>query len=210
MENARWNGLHIQEPTFYFTYEHFVDWGGFFAFDSTVIIRTVTDPLELTIPIRNLIREKDPCLPIRSMRTIDEIASSSVADPRFMMALMALFAGIALLLGIIGIYGVISYNVARRANEFGIRMTLGARMEEIAGIVVKQALALTLFGILIGLAASLAASQLISSFLFETSPTDPTTYVIVTLFVITVTLLASLLPALRASRVDPVHSLRIE
>ena len=144
------------------------------------------------------------------MRTIDEIASSSVADPRFMMALMALFAGIALLLGIIGIYGVISYNVARRANEFGIRMTLGARMEEIAGIVVKQALALTLFGILIGLAASLAASQLISSFLFETSPTDPTTYVIVTLFVITVTLLASLLPALRASRVDPVHSLRIE
>ena len=126
------------------------------------------------------------------------------------MTLLGVFAAIALVLGMVGIYGVISYGVAQRTNEIGIRMTMGARTREIIAMVVRQGLTLALTGAAIGLLGAVAAATLIEGFLFGVSPTDPWTYLTVAIVMVGVTLAACCLPALRASRVDPMRSLRVE
>jgi len=209
--NVKFFGLGENYPMYYDSYEQMVAWTeGFGARTMGVIVRTDGDPLAVAGPIRETVRAVDSDLPIVWMRTMDDIASASVARPRFLMMLLGLFAAVALALGAIGVYGVISHGVNQRTNEIGIRMALGAGSGAVAGMVVRQGLALALIGVVVGLAAAIAATRLMVGFLFNVSPTDPGTFTAVVGIMLGVVLAASYLPARRASRVDPLVALRME
>jgi putative ABC transport system permease protein len=156
------------------------------------------------------VRRLDPNLPIVRLQTMDELVSKALARPRFIMMLLGVFAGIALVLGAIGVYGVMSHGVAQRTNEIGIRMAMGAKSAEVAGMVLRQGMGLALLGVLVGLVASLGAARSLAGFLFNVSTTDPSTYTTVAIVMMVVALLASYLPARRASKVDPIDALRYE
>jgi ABC-type antimicrobial peptide transport system permease subunit len=138
------------------------------------------------------------------------VLSESVADRRFNMTLLLLFAALALVLAVIGIYGVISYLVAQRTREIGVRMALGAQRGHVIGMIVRQGLTLTLIGVALGVAASLAAVRALNRLLFGVSPTDPVTFVAVVVILGFVALAACFIPARRASRIDPMVALRYE
>jgi putative ABC transport system permease protein len=209
--NVKFFGLGETYPMYYHSYEQMVAWArGFGAHSKSVMVRTDGDPLAVAGPIREMVRAIDPGLPIVWMRTMDEIASASVASPRFLMTLLGVFASVALVLGAIGVYGVISHGVVQRTNEIGIRIALGAGSGAVAGMVVRQGLALALIGVLLGVAASAAATRLMTGFLFNVSPTDPWTFAAVVGVILGVVLVASYLPARRASQVDPLEALRTE
>ena len=176
----------------------------------TVIVRTTNDPHTLITAVQNEVHSMDPDVPIFNVKTMDEHISATVAAPRFNTTLLALFAAVALILTIVGLYGVMSYTVARRTNEIGIRMALGARVTSILGLVFKQAIVMVLIGEAIGLAGAFALTRVVSSLLFGVTPTDLTTYVAVALILGAVALLATLLPARRAMKVDPLVALRYE
>lgn len=176
----------------------------------TLAVRTETDPAALSAAVRREVRALDPNLPLTAFRTMDEIAAASIAERRFSMLLMALFAAAALVLAAVGIYGIMAYAVTRRRHEIGIRMALGARRSNVAGMVVRQAGTLALAGIGLGLLVGLAAARLLSSMLYEISPTDPATAAGAAVVLAAVSLLAGYLPARRASRVDPMVALREE
>ena len=209
--NVKFFGLGETYPMYYHSYEQMVAWArGFGAHSKSVMVRTDGDPLAVAGPIREMVRAIDPGLPIVWMRTMDEIASASVASPRFLMTLLAVFASVALVLGAIGVYGVIAHGVVQRTNEIGIRIALGAGSGAVAGMVVRQGLALALIGVLLGVAASAAATRLMTGFLFNVSPTDPWTFAGVVGVILGVVLVASYIPARRASRVDPLEALRTD
>jgi predicted permease len=209
--NVKYHGLGETYPIYYHLYDQTTAWsGGFFARSMSVVVRTHRDPLTVAGPIRDLVRAIDPDLPIVWMRTMEDIASSSVARPRFLMTLMMVFAGVALILGAIGVYGVISHGVAQRTNEIGIRIALGAGSGAVAGMVVRQGITLALAGVVTGLLSAIAATRLMTGFLFSVSPTDPWTFVVVVGVILGVVLMSSYLPARRASRVDPLVALRTE
>jgi ABC-type antimicrobial peptide transport system permease subunit len=176
----------------------------------SLIVRTEGDPMAVVPLVRQVIRDLDPELPILRMRTMDQIISNSVAHPRFLMTLLGVFAGVALFLGCIGIYGVISYAVAQRTNEIGVRMALGAEGADVVRMVVRQGMILSLIGVAVGLAGALVATRVMEGILFNVSTRDPWAFGTVSLIVIAVALLASYLPARRASRVDPMLALRSE
>jgi ABC-type antimicrobial peptide transport system permease subunit len=173
-------------------------------------VRTTGDPLQLAGPIRQVVREIDSGLPIARMRTMDQVLAASVASQRFMMTLLGLFAFVALLLGAIGIYGVVSHGVAQRTGEIGIRLALGAGAATVVGMVIRQGLILALLGTAGGVVAALAGTRVMASLLHEVSPTDPWIFLAVALAVVVVSLIASYLPAHRASRVDPLEALKVE
>jgi predicted permease len=208
--DVRFDGLHTKYPTFYHPYEQLPGWAEHFVFTMDLAVRTAGDPLQLAGPIRETVRQIDSGLPIARMRTMDQVLAASVASQRFMMTLLGLFAVVALLLGAIGIYGVISHGVAQRTGEIGIRLALGAGAATVVGMVVKQGLTLALLGTAGGVLAALAATRVMSSMLHEVSPTDPWIFIMVALTVVGVSLVASYLPARRASRVDPLEALRVE
>jgi len=141
---------------------------------------------------------------------MDERLSDSFAPRRFRMLLFGAFASLALIIATVGIYGVISYAVSRRTNEIGIRMALGATPRDVLQMVVRQGVILTLIGITLGLAASLALSRALKSLLFNVSATDPTIFALTSLLLVTVALIASYVPARRATKVDPLQALRRE
>jgi putative ABC transport system permease protein len=161
-------------------------------------------------PVRELVRSLDPNLVVLRMTDMDEIISQSVARPRFIMTLLGVFAAVALLLGMIGAYGVVAHGVARRTHEIGLRIALGAERREVVGMVIRQGMITVLIGAAIGLAAALAATRVMSGLLHEVSPTDPWTFAAVSAAVIVVALGANYIPARRASRVDPLVALRVE
>ncbi len=142
--------------------------------------------------------------------TMQDIETRSLARPRFILSLLGIFAVMALLLGAIGIYGVMSHGVAQRVDEIGIRRALGAEGREVVRLVVRQGMALTAHGIAIGLVAAFFATRLLAAFLHEVSATDPWTFGAVAVGVVGVALLASWIPARRASRIDPMQALRVE
>jgi hypothetical protein len=160
--------------------------------------------------IRRAVWSVDPGLPLADVRTLAEVFKKSVARTSFTLALLAIAGAMALLLGMVGIYGVISYSVSQRTREIGIRMALGARREQLTRMFVRDGLRLAVIGVLCGFLAALALMRLLSSLLFQVSPSDPLTYFAVSLALITAAGLASYLPALRAAGVDPVQSLRAE
>src|SRR6185437_6437041 len=136
--------------------------------------------------------------------------SESNAPRRFNMILVAFFAGAALLLAAVGLYGVMSYSVSQRTHEIGVRMTLGARRADVLRMVLRSGIMLVLVGVAIGIVGALAASRLLTSYLFEVKPSDPVTFLAVALVLAAVALLASMAPALRATKVDPMIALRNE
>jgi predicted permease len=176
----------------------------------SLAVLTQLEPHALAAEIQREVLAIDPDQPVSSVRTMQELLSDSVARRRLSMMLLALFAGVALLLAAVGIYGVISYTVAQRAHEIGIRMALGASRGGVLWLVLSQSLLLTVAGVFLGLAGSLLVSHVISGLLFNVKPTDPITLVIVAAFLAAVSILASMLPAGRASRVDPMVALRHE
>ena len=139
---------------------------------------------------------------------MDEIKSAAVDDQRFQMTLLGVFAGIGLLLATAGVYGLVSYSAAQRTREFGIRMALGAPRALILRAVVKSGAILAVIGVAVGVAASIASSRVLQGFVWGVSPLDPTTFIFVALVLIVVAVLASLIPALRAVRLNPVTALR--
>jgi ABC-type antimicrobial peptide transport system permease subunit len=141
---------------------------------------------------------------------VKEIYDKSMARTSFTLLMLAIAAGMALLLGIVGIYGVISYSVSQRTREIGIRMALGAQQATVRRMFVRHGLLLTSLGVVCGLAAAVAVTRLMSALLFQISPVDPVTYVAVPVVLVAATLLASYVPARRATVIDPVDALRME
>jgi putative ABC transport system permease protein len=189
-------------PTFdvYFT----GGWANYF------VIRTSADPTKLAHAAVEEVHKRDPDLPVTHLTTFDGLLSESVSPRRFSAVLLAIFAGLALVLAAIGIYGVMSYVVSLRTKEIGVRMALGAQPRDIWSLVIGRGARLAAAGIALGLAGSLALSRLLSSLLYGVRATDPATFAGVALLLAAVAVLASYLPARRAARVDPIIALRYE
>ncbi|MGH9592547.1 MAG: FtsX-like permease family protein, partial [Bryobacteraceae bacterium] len=168
------------------------------------------DARALTSEVRSALREIDPSLPIAQVRTMDDVLALAQSRPRFLTLLLTIFSCVALAIATVGIYGVISFAVVRRTKEFGLRMVLGAQRSDVLGLVMKQGMGLTLLGIAGGLLAAFALTRLMASLLFGITPTDPLTFVSVTLLLTLVALAACYIPARRATRVDPMQTLRYE
>lgn len=175
-----------------------------------LLVRSANDPESQIAAVRAQIWAIDKDQPLFNIKTMDRLVSESIAQRRFTMLLLGLFAGVALILAIIGLYGVMAYTVTQRTHEIGIRMALGAQASDVLRMVVGQGMALVLVGVAIGLAAAFALSRVISSFLYGVSATDPWTFVGVPLLLCAVAALASYIPARRATRVDPMVALRYE
>jgi predicted permease len=181
------------------------------AFTSTSFaVRTTVEPTGLTPNIKREIAAIDATLPLSHIATMEEVATRSITSQRFNMLLLGLFAALGLLLAAVGIYGVMSYTVAQSTHEIGIRMALGAQAGSVMRLVVGQGMILALIGMVIGIAASLALTRLMKSFLFGVSATDPMTFVLYSSILLAVALSACLVPARRAMRVDPMVALRHE
>jgi predicted permease len=176
-----------------------------------IIVHTASDPPTAVVStLRSILADLDPDLPLSNVQSMDEIVSGSVAERRFNMAMLAIFAGVALLLALAGIYGVQSYSVARRTSEIGVRVALGASRDNVMGLVIRQGIRPAAFGIVLGLLGAFLLSRLLSSLLFGIAPSDPGTYVGVTVLLGAAALLSCYLPARRALRIDPVTALREE
>jgi putative ABC transport system permease protein len=175
----------------------------------TVVARGQSDASSLVPAMREVVRGLDPQLPVK-FRTLDEIFSSSLDRQRFSLVIFAVFGVVALLLAAMGIYGVTSYAVAQRTQEIGIRMALGAQMQDVLRLVLSSAMTLVLIGAVLGLVGAYAATRVMSSLLFGVTPTDLATFIAVPLLLFVVALVASLIPARRATKVDPLVALRYE
>jgi predicted permease len=160
--------------------------------------------------LRQAVWSVNPNLPLAGVTTLETLYDKSLARTSFTLVMLAIAGGMALLLGVIGIYGVISYSVSQRRREIGIRLALGAPLQEVTGMFVRHGLVLSSIGTACGLSAAFALSRLMKSLLFDVSPADPATYVSVSVGLIGAAMLASYLPALRATKVDPVEALRAE
>jgi ABC-type antimicrobial peptide transport system permease subunit len=160
--------------------------------------------------VKQQVWKTDPQLPITLVKTMNEVAEGSFAARRFYMLLLALFAGLALLLAAVGIYGVMSYAVTQRTQEIGIRMALGARGSDVLKLIIRNGLTLTMVGVVIGIAGAVALTRLLRTLLFGVTPTDSLTFITVSAVLILVALLACYLPARRATKVDPLVALRYE
>ena len=176
----------------------------------TLVVRTTGDPLATLATVQNAIWEVDPDQPITQMATMGDLVLSSVAQPRFSMSLLAIFAALALLLAAVGIYGVISYSVSQRTHEIGLRMALGAETGDVLKLIVRHGLFLASLGIGIGLVGAFLVTRLMESLLYGVAALDVTTFAFVAVLLGVVALLATTVPALRAARVDPMVSLRSE
>jgi predicted permease len=174
------------------------------------IIRTAVDPSSLAPAVRQEIRALDASIPIRDMQTMDQILATSVGPARWSMTLLGLFAGMALLLAGIGIFGVLSFTVAQRTRELGIRMALGASARAVQRMVLAQGLVLATIGVVLGIMGALAVTRLMSTMVYGVQTTDPLTYGAVAIVLIGVASLASYLPARRATEVSPLVALRTE
>lgn len=177
---------------------------------AVLVVRTDGDSMRLAYPIRSQVAELEKDDVVRRVETIDAMLSRMLAQRRFAMTLLSLFAGIALILATAGVYGLLHYSASRRTREIAIRMALGAERSHVLRMVLKQGLRLTLAGVAIGVAGAVALTRVLSSLLYDVTPTDPLTLVCVSLFLSGVALLASYLPAWRAARVDPMTALRYE
>jgi putative ABC transport system permease protein len=189
----------------YFSYRQLKDLA-----PNALVVRTAVEPMSLAASVRNAIWSVDKDQTVADIDTMDYIVAQAVARQRFSMLLLGLFAGLALLLASIGIYGVMSYAVAQRTREIGIRIALGAPRADVLQMTIMQGLKLVGAGMMIGLLAALLVTRVMATLLFGITATDPITFVGISLVLFTVAILASYVPALRATRVDPIVALRAQ
>jgi putative ABC transport system permease protein len=175
-----------------------------------LVVKTNIAPLSLATAVRKTVWEIDKDQPVSDIASMENVVSESVARQRFSMLLLGIFATLALVLAAVGIYGVMSYSVAQRTREIGIRMALGAPRSDVLKLIIGQGLRLVVTGVLIGLAAAFVLTRVMSSLLFGISATDPITFVTISVVLVSVAVLASYIPALRATRVDPMFALRYQ
>jgi putative ABC transport system permease protein len=204
--DVKYGGLHAKvQPAYYLPFAQ-APWG-----DMSLVIRSaVGDPAALVPAIREEVWSLDRDLPVARVKTMDDLLSGSVAQPRFRTLLLSVFSAMALLLASVGIYGVMSYTVARRTQEIGVRLALGAQLGDILRLVVGQGMRLVLLGILLGLAGAFALARVMSGLLYGVTATDPLTFAGVSLLLSAVALVACLVPARRATKVDPQVAIRYE
>jgi len=176
----------------------------------TLVIRTATDPLGFLTAVRREVRAVGTDQPLYNIRSMEQILSGSISQRRFHLLLIGAFSVLALILAAVGIYGVITYSVAQRTHEIGIRMALGASRTDMVKLVVRHGMAIVAIGMVIGLGGAFTVTRLISSLLFEVAPTDPATFALTSFLLTTVALLACYIPARRAAKVAPMVALRYE
>jgi len=192
------------------------DWAMYLASGQTMlmefwlVVRSDGDPSLLAEPIRRILRTKDPNAVIGDLRTMTSIVEGNLTGFRVVMLALSLLAAAALLLTAVGLYGVLTYHVSQRSNEFGVRSALGATSREIVGLIMKQGLLMIGAGLVLGTLGAVAGSRLIQSLLYETAVFDPATFIFAAVFLGSVALIACLVPAWRAGRVNPVEALRRE
>ncbi|MBA3652390.1 MAG: FtsX-like permease family protein, partial [Chthoniobacterales bacterium] len=177
---------------------------------NALVVRTSVDPLSLASAVRNAVWAVDKDQPVSNIDTMEHIVAGAVARQRFSTMLLAIFATVALVLAAVGIYGVMSYSVAQRTREIGIRMALGAQRSEVLRMTVMQGLKLVGLGLVIGLVAAFLLTRVMASLLFGISATDPLTFLGISIVLLAVASLASFIPALRATKVDPMVALRAQ
>ena len=192
-------------PQMYMSYRQ----AGFFA-PRDLVVKTDVDPASMAATVRKAVWEIDKDQPVSNIRTMDEILASSIARQRFSMLLLAIFAAVALVLAAVGIYGVMSYSVAQRTHEIGIRMALGAQTSAVLKLAVGYGMKLVIIGIVVGLIAAFALTRVMATLLFGITATDPTTFTLISLLLVLVAAIASYIPARRATKVDPIVALRYE
>jgi predicted permease len=177
---------------------------------ASVFLRSHGDPSSLANAVRREVRSIDPMIPVTNVQTVEQVLAFAQSRPRFLTLLLVLFSSVALIIATVGIYGVISFSVARRSKEFALRMALGAQQRDVLGLVMKQGALLTLVGVAAGVFGAFALTRLMASLLFGVRPTDAVTFISVSALLAVVALCASFIPAQRATRVDPMQALRHE
>jgi putative ABC transport system permease protein len=190
--------------------EMYVPYAQFSASMMNLVVRAAADPTNLTAALQAQASAIDKDVTLSGVKTMDDLLNGSVSQPRFSSQLVGVFAALALLLAAIGLYGVVAYSVSQRINEIGIRMALGATREDVLRLVLRYGAGLTLIGTALGFVASLAATRVLSSMLFEVSANDPQTFLAVSALLMAVVLGACYIPARRAAKVDPMVALRYE
>jgi putative ABC transport system permease protein len=180
------------------------------AYGVTLVIRTSDDPNQIIRPVETAIHDYDPQQAISEVQTMEHVFSDSASEARFQLILLLIFAGMAVVLAMIGVYGVVSYSVTQRTQEIGVRMAMGADARQIARMVLREALWLAGLAVAIGIAGAVALTRVMESMLYETPPNDPATLAIAAVAVLVVAIAAALVPARRATRVDPLVALRYE
>ncbi len=176
----------------------------------TYVVRTTADPARLAPAAVRVIRDIDPQLPVSAVRPLDEVFAESIARPRLTAVAMSVFAGAALLLAALGVYGIVAYSVSQRTREFGIRVALGAQPTQIIGMVVGQNLRVVGWGLGLGLLCAVPATRLLRGLLFQVGPNDPATFIAIAVTLTLVAVVASYLPARSGTRVDPAVTLKAE
>jgi putative ABC transport system permease protein len=200
----------IDKPTGTELYLPFRQTQGYGRPTSYIVLRGSGNMTGLVSSVRRELSEIDPDVPISSIATMEDVLAIAQSRPRFLALLLSIFSSVALILAAVGIYGVLSYLVARRNKEFGLRMALGASRQHVLGLVLRQGAMLAASGMVAGLLVATALTRLMSSLLFEVRATDPRTFLVVSAVLAVVVLAASYIPARRATRVDPMVALRYE
>ena len=175
-----------------------------------VVARTTGDPMSVAGAVRDEIRQMDASLPVANVRSMNDVVAAALATPRLTGFLLGAFAAIALALAAVGIYGVLAYLVSQRTQEIGIRLAIGADRSQVLGMVLRHGLSLAAVGIVVGLIGAFALTRLMQSLLYEVRPNDPITFVAVAAALLLIALMASFLPARRATRVSPTIALRAQ
>lgn len=211
VENSPHNGITGDiKPTFYRPQQQWSVSTTFAARNMTLVIRTAGDPAALAPDVRSAIARVDARLPISNVKTMENVLATAVAQPRFTMLLLVAFSTLAFALALIGIYGVVSYVVAQRRQELGIRIALGAQPRGLVWSTLRHAVLRTATGVALGIAGAAALTRLMEGLLFDTSSTDPATYIGVATLVLAATIVASWIPARRAALADPLEAMRLE
>jgi ABC-type antimicrobial peptide transport system permease subunit len=180
------------------------------SFGMSIVVRGTGDPNAMVKSISNAIHQVDPARPITDIKTMQDVVAESLTPQRFNMMLLAGFAALALLLAAVGIYSVLAYSVRQRVKEIGVRIALGARLGDVLRLVILQGMKPTGIGLVMGVAVSLMLTRVVSNMIYGVSPRDTITYVGVSFLLGTIALMATLIPAWRATRVDPMRTLRDE
>jgi putative ABC transport system permease protein len=203
--HVKHEGLESETPA-----QYYLPLGQLPARNVFLVVRATAEPTSLTAAVRGAIRAVERELPVFRITTMEQMVSASMAQRRFLMVLLGVFALVAVILASVGLYGVMSYSVAQRTHEIGIRMALGAQVRDVLRLVIGQGMKLVLLGVGIGLASALALTRLMKTLLYDVSATDPLTFAVIALLLALVALLACWIPARRATKVDPMIALRYE